>query len=420
MHFKPYSLSLLIARRYVFSKKSTHLINLISFISASGIAVSTMALVIVLSVFNGFQDVVASLLTNFDPQLELMPKEGKAMPADDPVLTRIKQHKDILYTSECVQDQALAVYGKKQATIMLKGVDDNYPKISDIQNILYGRGSYTLHAGCLQYGIPGIQLAQRMGLDTRWEGFMRIYAPDKDVVDIPMDGTKGFVVDSIFSPGVVFDVQQSKYDNNYILTSISFARNVFGMQGMITSLQIKLRKNTDLNAVKKQLRKIAGPKYLIKDRYEQQEDTFNIMQVEKFIAYIFLTFILIIASCNIIGSISMLIIEKQKDIITLRNLGATNRQITNIFLYEGRIMSAMGAIIGIILGFILCLIQQTYGIITLGKNDGSFIVNAYPVSIHVTDIVMILITVTAVSWISAWYPVRHFSTKLLHQTSNRD
>jgi lipoprotein-releasing system permease protein len=229
---------------------------------------------------------------------------------------------------------------------------------------------------------------------------MSIYAPQREGQLDLNDPTSGFVADSLMSPGVVFAVHQGKYDKGFIVTSIAFARNLFGQQGMLTSLELRIKEGNSLDAVKRKIQKIAGDKYRVLDRYEQQADTFRIMQIEKFIAYIFLTFILLVATFNIIGSLSMLIIEKKNDVQTLRNLGADNKHISQIFRMEGQMITAIGAIAGIVIGLLLCWLQQTFGLIRLGNESGSFIVNAYPVSVHYTDVVIIFITVMAVGWLS--------------------
>lgn len=402
-----------VARRYLFSKKSTHVINVISSISVIGVAVATMALVIVLSVFNGFHDLVATLFTSFDPQLKVVPVEGKAAPADDPILTQIRLLPQVDVVTETVEDQALAVYQDHQAMVTVKGVDDNFSEMSHITDILYGDGTFSLHAANLQYGVVGIRLAQNLGIGAQWDGFLKIYAPRKEgQLDMTNPGD-GFVADSLNSPGVLFSVKQSKYDKNYILTSIAFARNLFGQQGMISDLEIRLKQGSDLDAVKAEMQKIAGSKYKVLDRFEQQEDTFKIMSIEKLMAYIFLTFILVVACFNIIGSLSMLIIDKKNDVATLRNLGANDKQIKRVFLFEGRMIAVIGAVVGIGLGLLLCLLQQQYGFVRLGDSEGSFIVNAYPVSVHYTDVAIIFFTVIAVGWLAVWYPVRALSKRLL-------
>ena len=398
-----------IARRYLFSKKSTHAINIISAISVVGVAVATMALVVTLSVFNGFHDMVASFFTAFDPQLKITPTQGKTAPADDPVLTQIRQLPQVDVATECVEDNALAVYGEQQAMVVVKGVDDNFSELTHITEILYGDGNFELQAANLQFGVPGIRLAQQMNLTAHWQDYLKIYAPQREGQLDMMDPTSGFVEDSLLSPGVVFAVKQGKYDRNYIITSIGFARGLFGQQGMLSSLELRLKSGSDIDAVKKQMRQIAGTKYEVNDRFEQQADTFRIMKVEKFIAYIFLTFILIVACFNIIGSHSMLIIDKKDDVVTLRNLGASDKLISRIFLFEGRMISVIGAVFGILVGLLLCWLQQRYGLVSLGQSSGSFVVEAYPVSVHPTDIVIIFLTVVAVGFASVWLPVRNFA-----------
>lgn len=404
---------LFIARRYLFSKKSTHAINVISLISVIGVAVGTMALVIVLSAFNGFHDLVATLFTSFDPQVEVTPAMGKSAPADDPILTRIRQMPEVAVATECVEDNALAVFQDKQAMVTIKGVDDNFKDLTHITGILYGDSEFCLHAANLNYGILGIQLAQQLGTGTRWTDPLRIYAPVREGQLDMADPTQGFVVDSLDSPGVLFQVMQTKYDAKYIVVPIAWARNLFGQQGMITSLELRLKPGADLAAVKRHMADIAGTKYHVKDRYEQQDDTFKIMKIEKLFAYVFLTFILIVACFNIVGSLSMLIIDKKNDVLTLRNLGATDRQIARVFLFEGRMISVAGAIIGIVIGLVLCLIQQQYGLVRLGDSDASFIVDAYPISVHYQDIAVIFVTVVAVGWLAVWYPVHYLSRRLL-------
>ena len=401
-----------IARRYLFSKKSTHAINVISLISILGVAVATMALVVVLSGFNGFSDLVASFFTNFDPQLKIEATKGKAMPADDPLLVKVKHLPDVEVATECVQDQALAVYHDKQAMVTVKGVEDNFDSLTHISNILYGDGDFTLHVANLQYGVIGIRLAQDLGTGVTWQDYLQIYAPQREGQYDASNPTNAFVKDSLVSPGALFQVKQSKYDQGYIITSIDFARRIFNRQGEVTSLELRMKPGVDIDNAKEEIQAMLGDKYKVLDRYEQQADTFNIMRIEKLFAYVFLTFILMVACFNIIGSLSMLIIDKKNDVITLRNLGATDGQIRRIFLFEGRMISAAGAVIGIVLGLILCWLQQTYGLVQLGDQAGNFVVNAYPISVHPEDILLIFLTVILVGWLSVWYPVRYMSRKL--------
>lgn len=406
-----------IARRYLFSKKSTNAINVISLISVIGVAVGSMALIIVLSVFNGFHDLVASFFTQMDPQLKVVPVEGKTAPADDPILTEIRQMPEVDVATETVEDMALAVYNDKQSMVTVKGVDGNFDQLTHITEILYGEGEFQLHAADLQYGIIGIRLAQELGANVRFGNYLRIYAPRRDGQLDLSNPSEGFILDSLCSPGVVFSVRQAKYDRNYIIAPIGFARNLFAQQGMVSALELRLKDGSDIDAVKKKMERVAGSEYRVLDRFEQQADTFKIMQIEKIIAYIFLTFILVVACFNIIGSLSMLIIDKRDDVQTLRNLGADDRQISRIFLFEGRFIAVIGAVIGIALGLLLCWLQQRYGLVALGESSGSFVVNAYPVSVHYTDVVVIFFTVIAVGWLAVWYPVRYLSRRLLADKS---
>ena len=402
-----------IARRYLFSKKSTHAINIISAISVAGVALATMALVVTLSVFNGFHDLVASFFTQMDPQLKVTPVSGKTAPTDDQLLVRMRQLPEIEVATDALEDQALAVYGDRQMMVKLKGVDDNFDQLTHIREILEGDGVFELHAADIDYGIPGLGIAYQLGLGYTYQQPLKIYAPRRKGQLDMANPLEGFVEDELFSPGVIFCMKQGKYDKNYILTSISFTRRLFDQQGRLSSLELRLKPGSDFERVKSQLQQIAGDRYDVRDRYEQQDDTFRIMKVEKLLAYIFLTFILVIACFNIVGSLSMLIIDKKSDVTTLRNLGASDRQITHIFLFEGRMISALGAVLGIVVGLLLCWLQQMYGLVRLGSSEGNFVVDAYPVSVHPWDVVFIFITVLAVGFLSVWYPVRYFSRRLL-------
>ena len=403
-----------IARRYLFSKKSTNAINVISGISVVGVAVATMALVVTLSVFNGFHDMVASLFTQLDPQIKITPARGKTVAADDSLLTRIRQLPQVDVATEVMEDQALAVYGERQAMIQLKGVEDNFDKLTHIREVLEGDGDFELHAADMYYGILGLGVAYQLGTGYTYERPLKIYAPRREGQLNMANLQEGFVEDELYSPGVLFSIKQGKYDKRYIITSIHFTRHLFDQEGMLSSLELRLKNGSDFEKVKAEMQEIAGDRFVVRDRYEQQEDTFRIMKIEKLMAYIFLTFILFIACFNIIGSISMLMIDKKNDVVTLRNLGASDKQIVHIFLFEGRMISAMGAVIGIAIGLLLCWLQQQYGIVRLGQSEGAFIIDAYPVSVHPWDIILIFFTVLAVGFLSVWYPVRYFAKRLLN------
>ncbi|MCH5311752.1 MAG: ABC transporter permease [Prevotella sp.] len=403
-----------IARRYLFSKKSTNAINVISGISVVGVAVATMALVVTLSVFNGFHDLVAGLFTSFDPQIKVVPVKGKTVNADDPILTEIRQLPQVAVATETLEDQALAMYRGRQAMVMVKGVQHNFDSLTHIREILLGDGDYYLEIAGMHYGIIGIRLADVLGTGYDFREPMKIYAPRREGQFDISNPDDAFVEGELLSPGVIFNVKQAKYDKNYIITSIDFTRRIFEQQGMLSSLELRLKNGSDFEAVKARMSEIAGDKYRVLDRFEQQEDTFKIMKIEKLMAYTFLTFILIVACFNIISSLSMLMIDKKNDVVTLRNLGASDKQITNIFMFEGRMISLFGAILGIGAGLLLCWLQQQYGLVKLGTSSGSFIIDAYPVSVHPEDIVVIFFTVVLVGFVAVWYPVRYFAKRLIN------
>lgn len=402
-----------IARRYLFAKKSHHAINIISGISVLGVAVATMAMVVTLSVFNGFQDLVADLFTAFDPELRVTLTDGQTVSTKDPALLQLKKHEAVDVYTPVLEGQALVVQDGRQQVVTIKGVADNITEQAHIQDILYGDGSFCLHADVLEYGILGIQLAQQLGLPAYFENPLQVYAPKPGERVNMGNPLSSFNHEELQSPGVVFVVRQAKYDANYILTSLGFAQRLFERQGRVSGVEIKVKEGFKADKTKQQLQALLGERFKVQDRYEQQDDIFRVMRIEKLISHVFLSFILLVACFNIIGSLSMLMIDKRQDIRTLRSLGANDAQISTIFRLEGHIISLAGALLGLLLGTILCWAQQEYGLVTMGDSEGSFIVDAYPVSVYLTDILLVLVTVLVVSWLAIWYPVNYLSKKIL-------
>ena len=401
-----------IAKRYLFSKKSHNAINVISAISVCGVALATLAMVCTLSVFNGFQDMVATFFTAFDPQIKITSVKGKVFDGSEPVFAEIRTMPEVVVYSESVEDNAMVQYKGRQAMAVIKGVEDNFDKLTPIDSILFGRGELILHDEVVDYAIPGLQLLSTLGTGIRFLDPLEIYAPKRGSRINMSNPMSSFVSDQLFSSGLTFTVNQEKYDASYIITSIGFARRLFQYTNEVSAVNLRLTPDADENTVIKKLKEKLGDDFRVQNRYEQQADTFRIMEIEKLISYIFLTFILMIACFNVIGSLSMLIIDKKNDVQTLRNLGASDSPIVRIFLFEGRMISFIGAVSGVIIGLALCLIQQEYGIISLGT-AGSFIVDAYPVSVHAWDVVLVFATVLIVGFISVWYPVRYLSRRLL-------
>lgn len=401
-----------IAKRYLFSKKSHNAINVISAISVCGVALATLAMVCTLSVFNGFQDMVATFFTAFDPQIKITSVKGKVFDGSIPVFAEIKAMPEVEVYSESVEDNAMVQYKGRQTMAVIKGVEDNFDRLTPIDSILFGRGELILHDEVVDYAIPGLQLLSTLGTGIRFLDPLEIYAPKRGSRINMSNPMSSFVSDHLFSSGLTFTVNQEKYDGSYIITSIDFARRLFQYTNEVSAVNLRLSHEADENAVIKRLKGMLGDNFRVQNRYEQQADTFRIMEIEKLISYIFLTFILMIACFNVIGSLSMLIIDKKNDVQTLRNLGASDSQIVRIFLFEGRMISFIGAVAGVIIGLALCLVQQEYGVISLGSS-GSFIVDSYPVSVHAWDVVLVFATVLVVGFASVWYPVRYLSRRLL-------
>ena len=402
-----------IARRYLFSKKKHNAINIISGISVCGVALATLALVCTLSVFNGFQDMVAGFFTAFDPELKITIREGKVFEPQGAAFQEVRSLPDIGVWTETLEENAMVQYKDRQAMAIIKGVEDNFEELTSIDSLLYGAGEFILHDSIVDYGVLGVELISELGTGLQFVDPLQVYAPKRNVRVNMANPSASFNRDYLFSPGVVFVVNQQKYDARYILTSLSFARNLFNYDTEVSAVELKLKPGADVTAVQRKIARILGDEFVVLDRYEQQADVFRIMEIEKFISYLFLTFILAIACFNVIGSLSMLILDKREDVETLRNLGADDRLIARIFLFEGRLISLFGALSGIVLGLLLCYIQQRFGIISLGGGNGSFIVDAYPVSVHVTDVVLIFITVITVGFLSVWYPVHYLTRRLL-------
>ena len=402
-----------IARRYLFSKKKHNAINIISGIWVWGVALATLALVCTLSVFNGFQDMVAGFFTAFDPELKITIREGKVFEPQGAAFQEVRSLPEIGVWTETLEENAMVQYKDRQAMAIIKGVEDNFEELTSIDSLLYGAGEFILHDSIVDYGVLGVELISELGTGLQFVDPLQVYAPKRNVRVNMANPSASFNRDYLFSPGVVFVVNQQKYDARYILTSLSFARNLFNYDTEVSAVELKLKPGADVTAVQRKIARILGDEFVVLDRYEQQADVFRIMEIEKFISYLFLTFILAIACFNVIGSLSMLILDKREDVETLRNLGADDRLIARIFLFEGRLISLFGALSGIVLGLLLCYIQQRFGIISLGGGNGSFIVDAYPVSVHVTDVVLIFITVITVGFLSVWYPVHYLTRRLL-------
>ena len=406
------NLSLYIAKRYLFSKKSHQVINIISGVAIAGIALATAAMICTLSVFNGFQGLVAEQFTAFDPDLRIMADKGKSFMSDSPEMEAIARLEGVETVSFCIEDKALVEYDGRQVIATIKGVDQHYAELTNIGEALRGSGEFILQDELNSYAIPSAELMSELGCGIHFTEPLEVYSPTRGrKVNLTMPA-RNFKKEYLHSSGLIFIINQPKYAR-HIITSDEFARKLFRRSDSeVTSMEIKVKEGTDIADIQQQITMLLGEGYTVQDRYEQQNDVYKVMQIEKLISYIFLTFILLVACFNIVGSLSMLIIEKQDNMNTLRSMGADRKTISNIFVYEGIIISALGALAGIVAGIALCLAQQHFGIISMG-GDGAFVVDSYPVEVHLNDIITTFFTVLAVGIAAVWLPVRILTRKLL-------
>ena len=388
-----------IARRYLFAKKSHNVINVISAISVAGIMLASFALICTLSVFNGFHQLVESLFRDFDPELKVVANGRKFFSMDD---ERIQKACKLGFIDICtftLEEQALISFKSKQQIAMIKGVEDSFHDLVSIENLLKGNGIFMLKDEVCNYGIMGVGLMNKMNCGINPTYPLRLYVPKKEGRVNMTNPAASFNQADIYSPGVIFCVEQEKYDDSYAIISLELAQQLTGRDGEASALEIKTKKGTSLRKAIRKLEELLGPDFIVQDRLHQQQDVFKVFKMEKFISYLFLSFILLIACFNIIGSLIMLIVEKQQDASLLHSLGADHKTIEKIFITNGVLISLIGAVSGLTLGIIAVLLQKKFGFISLGAS-GNFIVDAYPVSIQVKDIILVLVTVLVVSFLS--------------------
>ena len=406
------ALPFFVARRYLFSRKRISAINLVSAISVVGVAFGTAALLCTLSVFNGFHDLIGSLYTAFDPEVKIVAAKGKSFAADDPALEAVRRLPEVEAASASYTDNALILFRGNPQVITLKGVDDHFERVTGIRSILYPEnGTYQLESAGLSYGIPSIGLASMMGSVDY--GSIQICAPTRGERINLANPAASFNAEDLYSSGVCFAVSQKQYDEAYMIAPLAFAQRLFEHEGTLTSLELKLKPSADPEQALRRIRQTLGSGFKALNRAEQQEDTFNVMNIEKTMAYFFLTFILLVACFNIVGTVSMLMIDKRADVVTLRSLGADEGLIFRIFLCEGSMISFLGAVAGTLLGLLICYLQQTFGLLSLGGSSGNFIIDAYPVSIHPSDVVIVFFTVLIVGFLAVLYPVKYLTRRFL-------
>lgn len=400
-----------IARRYLFSKKSHNAINVISLISVCGVVIATTALVCALSVYNGFNDLVSSLFSHFDPQLKVTAKYGKVFDPNCSEIAQVKALPEIESYCAVLQDNALIKYKDRQEIGVIKGVDDNFSHLVDLDSVLID-GEFILSDEVTNYATLGIGLASHLGIKAGFVSPIEIYVPKRDQQVNMANPATSFNLEYTFISSV-FRIDQQVYDDYYMIIPLQTARTLLNYENEISALELKIKDGASLSTVEKQIKQLLGDKFEVKNRFEQQEASFKMMQIEKWVTFLILCFILAIALFNIVGSLSMLMIEKKDDVETLRNMGANDRQIQQIFLFEGWMISGFGALLGILVGVVLCWMQQAFGLIRLGDAAGSFIIDAYPVHILLLDILTVFLTVLAIGFLAAWYPVHYLGKKWL-------
>jgi lipoprotein-releasing system permease protein len=401
-------LSLYIAKRYLFAKKSRNAINVISSISVAGVTVGTMALIIVLSVFNGLETLVRSIFNTFDPDLKITPAEGKTFIPDSATLSLLSNVNGIACYALCLEENALLKYGEKQYIATIKGVDDNYAQVTGIDSSMWD-GEFILRSEQGRpFAITGIGIANYLGMRVNFVTPLNIYVP-KRTGTAELNPEDAFVRNYIFPSGI-YQVEQ-EYDSKYVFMPIDFARELLEFDSEVTSVEIKFENESRESEVQKNVTKLFGKGFIVQNKYEQQEIFYKVMQSERLAIFFILTLILIIASFSIVGSLTMLIIEKERDIEILRSLGADNTLIRKIFIFEGWLISIIGAFAGILLGFAICWIQQTFGLVRLQSD--TLILDAYPVLMKLKDFIAVPATVLMIGFWAAWYPVRFLTKKYL-------
>lgn len=379
-------------------------------ISICGIAIATMAMVCTLSIFNGFTKLVSDSFSIMDPDLQIIPAKGKVFDASSAIFQKIKNLPEVAVASETVEDNALVKYGERQDPVLIKGVSDQFKEMVDTKRLVTS-GEFSLREGDVDFCVAGIGVAINLGLRTDNITPIEIYSPKRDV-KIQLANPANAFTTAYTYPAGVFALNQAKYDDQIILVSLDLARELFRYNNEVTSLDIKLKENVSANDAESKIQKQLGVNFIVKNRFEQQADSFRMVNIEKWVTFLILSFILIIAVFNVVSSLSMLILDKSADIDILRNMGAENNLITRIFKIEGWLISMSGAIAGIVIGLVLCLIQQHFGILKLGQTPGAFIVDSYPVEVIFTDILFVFITVSIIGGLIVLYPVNNLKKRL--------
>jgi lipoprotein-releasing system permease protein len=390
-----------IARRYFVAKKSHNIINIISGISVAGVTIGTLALIIVLSVFNGFEKLVVSLFNSFNPDILITVTEGKTFDTGLVPEDRIRKIPGVRYLCETIEENALLKYRDKQNIVTIKGVGDDYMPMTRLDTMMVN-GTFILRNGTKEMAVLGYGVAYNVGASLQdYQNPLTVYVPRRTASFA--GGFENAFNSEVIFPSGFFSVQQD-FDTKYVILPISFAKKLLDYSTQVTGIEIGLAPGSDHEKIQQQMKDLLGETFSVKNRFQQEATLYKIMKSEKWAIFLILSFILLIATFNVVGSLSMLIIDKKPDIATLRSLGANQKMIRRIFLSEGLMISLIGAIAGLIIGGVTCWLQQVYGFVKLGAADSTFVVNSYPVNMQATDFIFVFVTVMCIGFLAAWFP----------------
>jgi lipoprotein-releasing system permease protein len=397
-----------IARRYLFAKKGQNAINIISAISMLGVGVGAMALVVILSVFNGFDEVVKSLFNSFDPDIRITAVTGKVFTPDER-FRKIQKMPGVAHFSEILEENALLKYGERQHIATIKGADESFIDVTGIDSMIYD-GQMMLKDKNRAYAVVGQGVAYNLQIGLNFINPLFVYMPNR-MGNINLANPDDAFRRDFLYPSGIFTIEQD-YDSRYIIVPIDFMRDLLEYTNEVSAIEIKLNPVFDPKTTQTEISTLLGDDFKVQNRTQQNELFYRVMKSEKWAIFLILTFILIIASFNIIGSLSMLIIDKKNDIKSLRNMGAGPQLISRIFLIEGWLISIMGSLIGITLGTIISWLQDKYELLKL-SGSGTFVIDAYPVNLKLTDVLLVWTTVLLIGYLAARYPVKQISKKYL-------
>jgi lipoprotein-releasing system permease protein len=406
-------LALRIAFRYLFSKKSTNAINIISWVSMLGMGVGAFALIVVLSVFNGFEGLVLSLYGSFYPDIQITTAEGKRFESDTTLEKKILQLSSVYALSRTIEESAYLEYGGQAQIGTIKGVDEKYTSVTSVNEYVRS-GKFELRDSVFNYAITGANIAYALNINpVSGSEALRITVPRRGVRNAMVPEDAFSTADVL--PSGIFSIQQ-EFDSKYVFIPIALAQELTGSENEVSAYEIKIKPNQSLGAAKEEIAKLCGRGLLVRDRFEQKQELYRIMKIERWAVFAILSFIMLIISFNIIGSLSMLVIEKQRDISILRTMGATPQLIQKIFLLNGILNATIGAFAGVLLGYAVGLAQQKFGFVKLTDGGGTFVIDAYPVAFNFIDFAATFGVVVFISLLASYFPAkRSASNKLSFQ-----